>query len=173
MSSTSAFLGWHIIPNLAHEKAYLFTGRPTIDFFDFKTRTWGSFLTKFTRNDPADKDAGIKAWPYPGNILTDSTHQLVGNKLYVFGGTHRTTNIGCNLFMVLDLQTREWRRLSGTVLPEADTDYLSPGPRKTPSSWTDKSGKKIYLVFGECDRMGAKMKGQLHGDDCGHPFDDF
>lgn len=170
---TSAFLGWHMIPCVEHKKAYLFTGRPIVDFFDLTTKKWGSVRTTFSRVDPADTEAGIRsAWPYPGGVLTDSTQQIFEEKLYVFGGTHRQTNIGCNLFMVLDLKTFTWTRLSGHVTAPRDADG-TPGPRKTPSSWIDVPSKKFCLLFGECDRMGASLKGELHGSDCGYAFDDF
>ncbi|TFK44026.1 hypothetical protein BDQ12DRAFT_701677 [Crucibulum laeve] len=173
MHQSGAFLGWHIIPCREHSRAYLFTGCKTLDFFDLATHTWGSINTTFARNDPEDAEAGIKNWIYPKSMLTDSTQQIIDEKLYVFGGTHGSTNIGCNLFMVLDLKTREWRRLSGTVIPGPTADPFSPGPRKTPTSWVDGRGERLYLVFGECDRMGAQLQGELHGGECGHPFDDF
>ena len=175
MSRTSAFLGWHMLPHAAHKKAYLFTGRPTVDFFDLQTHTWGTILTKFEHAGQPDSVAGINpsTWPYPKNQLTDSTQQLVGDKLYVFGGTHGTTSIGCNLFLVLDLKTRIWKRLSGTVMPPKDSDPNLPGPRKTPSSWVDNNEDIFYLIFGECDRMGAMYSGEMHGGDHGHTFDDF
>ncbi|KDR67041.1 hypothetical protein GALMADRAFT_232259 [Galerina marginata CBS 339.88] len=173
MSRTSAWLGWNLIPCPEHKKAYLFTGRPVVDFFDLTTKTWGSITTKFVRTEPADTQAGIKAWPYPGTQLTDSTQQIIREKLYVFGGTHANTNVGCNLFMVLDLKTKEWRRLSGTAMAPRDADVTVPGPRKTPNSWHEPAANKFCLIFGECDRMGASLKGELHGGECGHAFDDF
>ena len=173
MSRSGAFLGWNFIPCPEHRKAYLFTGRPELDYFDLTTKKWGSIMTKFIRNDPADTKAGIKSWPYPGSKLTDSTQQIINEKLYVFGGTHGTTNIGCNLFMVLDLRTKEWRRLSGYPMPPKDSDVTCPGPRKTPSSWPDHLARKFYLIFGECDRTGAVLRNEMHGGDVGHAYDDF
>ncbi|RDB16271.1 hypothetical protein Hypma_003064 [Hypsizygus marmoreus] len=172
---SGAFLGWHMVPDPDTGRAYLFTGRPTVDYFDLNTKTWGSMVTTFKRKDPQDAKGGIKpgTWPYPKDQLTDSTQQLVGGKLYVFGGTHGTTSIGCNLFMVLDLKTAHWTRLSGSVMPGKHGDYASPGPRKTPSSWVDKDRDRIFLIFGECDRMGARLSGELHGADCGYAYDDF
>ncbi|KAF8804270.1 hypothetical protein BYT27DRAFT_7069042, partial [Phlegmacium glaucopus] len=171
----SVFLGWHMIPCPEHKKAYLFTGHPTIDFFDLNTKTWGSLLTKFIRNDPADRDAGVDAWPYRKGQLADSTQQIFDEKLYVFAGNHGNTFIGCNLFLVLDLRTKEWRRLSGTVMAPKDADLTIPGPRKTPNSWVDTVAKKIYIINGECDRVGAQFTSELlvHYGAPGHPYDDF
>lgn len=105
-------------------------------------------------------------------ILMDLTQEIFEEKLYVFGGTHAKTNIACNLFMVLDLKTSKWRRLSGSVTPSQDSDS-TPGPRKTPSSWVDPTTKKFCLLFGECDRSGAWLKGEMHGAKVGWSFDDF
>lgn len=175
MSRTSAWLGWNMVVSPVHKKAYLFTGRQAVDFFDLTTNQWGVVSTKFVHAGGTDIRAGIPtaAWPYPGSNLTDSTQQIVGEQLFVFGGTHGRTNIGCNLFMVLNLRTHEWRRLTGTVMAHKDADIACPGPRKTPNSWVDNTEKKFYLLGGECDRMGAVLKGELHGGDHGYAFDDF
>ncbi|KAF9524626.1 hypothetical protein CPB83DRAFT_861014 [Crepidotus variabilis] len=177
MSKTSAFLGWQLLPHLGHKKAYLFTGRSSVDFYDLRTQAWGTISTKFHHAGQSDTAAGINSgstpWPYPKGQLTDSAQQLAGNKLYVFGGTHGTTSIGCNLFVVLDLKTRTWRRLSGSVMPTKDSDPSIPGPRKTPCSWVDPTNDTFYLIGGECDRMGAKYSGEIHGGDHGHGFNDF
>ena len=172
-SRTSAFIGWNMVVCPEQKRAYLFTGRPEVDYFDLTTNTWGSMLTKFVHGGQSDTKAGIKNWPYPKAQLTDSTQQIANEKLYVFGGTHGDTNIGCNLFLVLDLKTRQWKRLSGYVMPPKNSDPTCPGPRKTPNSWVDNASDRFYLINGECDRLGASLSGELHGGDCGHPFDDF
>lgn len=154
------------------KRAYLFTGRREIDYFDLTTQTWGMMTTKFVHGE-SDTKAGIKHWPYPKGQLTDSSQQIVNEKLYVFGGTHGDTNIGCNLFLVLDLKTRHWKHLSGYVMPPRHSDSTCPGPRKTPNTWVDNASDRFYLLNGECDRMGASLSGEMHGGDCGHPYDDF
>ncbi|KAL0961429.1 hypothetical protein HGRIS_006375 [Hohenbuehelia grisea] len=170
MSSSGAFLGWTIIPY--NDKAYLFTGRPNVDVFDLVTQQWSSFRTSYTPTSNDRRHGGIEGrWMYPGSQLTDSTQQIVDGKLYVFGGTHGTTNIGCNLFMVLDLQTRQWTRLSGTPMA-LKPDLSSPGPRKTPSSWVDATNNKIYVFSGECARNGAHLQNEPHGADDGYAFAD-
>ncbi|TFK63782.1 hypothetical protein BDN72DRAFT_802956 [Pluteus cervinus] len=170
---SSAFLGWSML--VKGDRAYLFTGRPEVDYFDLVSNAWGSFQTTYTATDE-DIRCGItklnSKWPYPGNYCTDATMQIINNKLYVFGGTHGKTNIGCNLFMALDLETKEWTRLSGFVMPPVDGDFTQPGPRKTPTSWPSPDGKRFHLLYGQCDREGAALSGELHGANRGYAFED-
>jgi len=79
-------------------KAYLFTGRPQLDFFDLLTEKWGSVMTR-TKSD--------QSWPYEGYSLVDYTMQLVDGKLFVFGGSHFGSQVGCNVLMTLDLEALE------------------------------------------------------------------
>lgn len=137
------------------DKAYVFTGRPEVDFFDLSTQTWGSITTTYKRTQ-ADIAEGVPHWPYPLYHSRGSTQEVVGSKLYVFGGKHGLSPIGSNLFMELDFETRKWCRLSGTVLPKAD--FLSPNLRTTASSWVDRDQERIYIIFGESDRSAAKEK---------------
>lgn len=127
--------------------------------------------TRFKPNNPDDEAAGIKDWPYPKNELRYSTQQLVDGKLYVFGGTHGMLGDGCNLFMVLDLGTKQWRRLSGTVEPRPKGDYSCPGHRQNASSWVDKDGDRIFLLFGECDRLASPTSTKRILV-CGYSYDD-
>jgi hypothetical protein len=171
VAATGDFVGWHMIPDPVRAKAYLFTGRPTLDFFDLNTKKWDCIPTRFKPDNPDDEAAGIKDWPYPKNDLKYSTQQLVDGKLYVFGGIHGATGDGCNLFMVLDLTTRQWKRLGGTVYPSTKGDHSCPGPRRSASSWVDKDGDRIYLLFGECDRLASpKSKDRVLLN--GYPYDD-
>lgn len=75
-------------------KAYLFTGRQDVDFFDLKTQRWGFIRTTYDSAGP---------WPYPSSRVVDYTMQCVSGKLYVFGGMHCKSNAGCDLFMELDI----------------------------------------------------------------------
>jgi hypothetical protein len=134
-----------------HEhKAYLFAGRPQVDFFDLTTQTWGSIQTHFKRSDGTP---GTGRWMYPGG-LTDYTMQMIKGQLYVFGGTHDKAAIGSNLLCVLDIATREWTHLSGTL--EANADYSLLGPRKWPASWVNPKQDTIYIIHGLADRPAAK-----------------
>ncbi|KAF8210879.1 hypothetical protein K438DRAFT_1710364 [Mycena galopus ATCC 62051] len=168
---SSMFLGWNMLVH--RDTAILFTGRPTVDTFDLRSETWGSFETTYAAT-AADIQAGVVGgWPYPGMYCGDATMQILDNKLYVFGGHHRTTSMGCNLFMVLDLETRKWRRLSGTVRVTEHGDYSCPGPRKSASSWVSEDKTRIYLVFGSFDREAAKSHGEPHGGDEAYGYGDF
>ncbi|KAJ7764247.1 hypothetical protein B0H16DRAFT_1718189 [Mycena metata] len=105
-------------------------GDPTIDVFDLVTESWASFRTTYTPT-AADIQAGVTdGWPYPRQLCNDATIQIAHNKImmYIFGGDHGTTSVGCNLFMELDLTTRKWRRLTGYVRPPKHDDYTCPGP---------------------------------------------
>ncbi|KAJ7164515.1 hypothetical protein C8R46DRAFT_953190 [Mycena filopes] len=157
------FLGWTMV--LYNNATILFTGRRAIDLFDLKTETWSTFMTTY-KATPADKAAGItNDWPYPGFLACDNMIQILNDKLYVFGGAHKTTRMGCNLFMELDLKTCQWRRIGGTVHVTEHADYAFPGPRKTAGSWVSADRTRIYLLFGIFDRDTAYFHGELHGED--------
>ncbi|KAJ7114948.1 hypothetical protein C8R44DRAFT_710014 [Mycena epipterygia] len=165
------FLGWNMLVH--HDTAILFTGRPAVDVFDLKAEKWTSFLTTYVPT-AADIHAGVVGgWPYPGNVLSDATMQILDEKLYVFGGSHRTTRMGCNLFMELDLSTRIWRRLSGTVRVTEHADYSCPGPRKSASSWVNLDKTRIFLLFGTFDREAAHFHNEIHGSTESFGYDDF
>ncbi|KAJ7911339.1 hypothetical protein B0H13DRAFT_2009921 [Mycena leptocephala] len=141
---TGMFTGWNMIVH--NNTAILFTGRPTVDVFDLVHETWTSFKTTYSPT-AADIQAGVQnGWPYPRELCSDSTMQIAHNKLYVFGGEHGTTSVGCNLFMELDLATRRWR-----------------GSRGIASSWVSPDKKRIFVMFGQADRQGASLKKELHG----------
>jgi hypothetical protein len=148
------------------DKAYLFAGRPQVDFFDLKTRQWGFIRTEFKRDDGR---AGPGPWPYPENNLSEYAMQMIDGRMYVFGGSHPQASLGTNLFVVLDLATRKWTRLSGTVLPTPD--YSCPGPRKWPASWV--VGNRIYILYGVADRQRAQIENQPHAASDAFGYSDF
>ncbi|KAJ7677565.1 hypothetical protein B0H17DRAFT_1236319 [Mycena rosella] len=165
------FLGWNFVVHT--DIALLFVRRPSIDFFDLKAETWGCFETTYAPT-PEDLAAGvIGGWPYPGMSCMDATMQIVNNTLYVFGGSHSKTRLGCNLFMALDLSTRRWRRLSGTVHVTEDGDYSCPGPRKSAASWVSPDRARIYVLFGNCDRDAAHFHNERHASDTAFAHTDF
>lgn len=171
MSTTGPFSGWIMLVH--DDRAYLFTGRRELDYYDLRLKRWSSVQTTYEPTE-ADRKAGIKdSWFYPGKgrCFCDSTQHIAGDKLYVFGGTHMTTNVGCNLFMELDLKTKKWRRLDGepnTITPRWD----APGPRKTPVSWVNGSQDRIYLMGGELDRSGGYTRNEPHRGEEGYVFPD-
>ncbi|KAH0586659.1 hypothetical protein H2248_007875 [Termitomyces sp. 'cryptogamus'] len=169
MSSSGAFLNWSFV--VYNNKAFLFNGRSQLDYFDLVQGKWESIITKYTPTSE-DRKAGVTgSWPWPGTV-TDSAQQVVGDKLFVFGGAHGKTSIGCNLFMELDLKTNTWRRLTGYVVPPPENDYSCPGPRKNAGSWVGKDINRFYLLFGHCSRDGAYLKNEPHGSTEAYGFDD-
>ena len=148
-------------------KAYLFTGRPQVDFFDLTNEKWGSFTTTFKRSDGL---AGSDLWPFLNNKLRDYTMQMIDGKMYVFGGFNNRAALGSNLFIVLDIESRQWEKLSGTIEPKANSKC--PVPRRCATSWVDKVGERIMLMYGEADRQSAKIAGQPNGGYRSYGYDD-
>ncbi|CDO71013.1 hypothetical protein BN946_scf184844.g17 [Trametes cinnabarina] len=147
-------------------KAYLFRGFPTVDFFDLETERWGRIQTQFVNARGKREE-----WPYDES-LTDYSMHAVNGKIYVFGGKHKRY-IGCNLFAVLDVATKTWRRLSGTPdnVP-LKPQYDEPGPRKNLASWVDEKGEKIYIMYGMADRQAAQMFSQEFASSEGFVYND-
>ncbi|KAF7967355.1 hypothetical protein HWV62_34631 [Athelia sp. TMB] len=146
------------------EKAYLFTGRLSLDVFDLRMGVWSTIPTTFKGR------AGIAKWPYPDGKLKEYTMQIVDKTLYVFGGTHGKASLGCNLLLALDLETFQWEHLSGTIEPVAN--FECPGPRRYITSWVDRGFGRIMIMFGEADRRGAKLGGEPNGGFNGFGYDD-
>ncbi|KAG5638213.1 hypothetical protein H0H81_001214 [Sphagnurus paluster] len=170
---TGVWMCWNM--KVYKDKAYMFTGLQEISVFDLNAQEWTTVHSTYKPTN-ADIAAGVETgrkWPYIFWNSQRSTQEIVGDKLYVFGGTHGKTVMGCNLFMVLDLKTLEWRRLSGVVQTGLVADYSSPGPRRNPSSWVSRDKKRIYLIFGECDRTAASMNNEPHGAEMGFAYEDF
>ncbi|KAJ7231156.1 hypothetical protein B0H12DRAFT_1263599 [Mycena haematopus] len=169
LGASGRFIGWTMI--VRNDTALLFTGRPTLDVFNLTTETWSTLKTTYSPT-AADIDAGIvDGWPWPGKISCDSTvvFSKAADKLYVFGGAHGRSIMGCNLFMELDLTTHAWRRLSGYVRAPKEADYSCPSPRKSAAGWLTPDGRRVYLLFGHFDRE-AQSQGEFHsaGEAFGH-----
>ncbi|KAJ7220976.1 hypothetical protein C8J57DRAFT_1393484 [Mycena rebaudengoi] len=170
LSLSGQFLGFSM--HVYNATALLFTGRPTVDVFDLVAENWTSFETTFSPT-PADLEAGVvDDWPYPRKQSWDATTLIVNDKLYIFGGAHGSSIMGCNLFMELDLTTRVWRRLSGYVRAPPDADYACPSPRKNAGSWASPDKKRIFLLFGHFDRE-ARKHNELHGASEAFGHEDF
>lgn len=140
------------------DRAYVFTGSPTIYFFDLIAEKWDRLKT----------NGQIL---YPSNKVQDFGMLIVQGKMYVFGGTHSQSELGCDLFQVLDLQTLRWQHLSGFLRPLEPT-WDHPGPRRYPSMWANRDELEITLMFGEADRTTAQFRGETHGSIQGHAYDD-
>ncbi|KAI0088055.1 hypothetical protein BDY19DRAFT_994473 [Irpex rosettiformis] len=170
---------WHKLPSYPHsvldveeitgwlmgvhdDKAYMFTGSRRMDYFDLNTETWGEIKTSCEGS-----------WKWEVSDWHEYGMEVVDGRMYIFGGIHRDCGLGCNLWIVLDISKRTWRKLSGDALPrKADRDI--PGPRRLPVIWTDERNgvKKIWVMYGEADRVGARMGGEPHGGVSGYGYND-
>ncbi|KAH9939536.1 hypothetical protein B0H21DRAFT_756421 [Amylocystis lapponica] len=160
----NAVLGWHMVVH--EDKAYLFCGQPTLDYFDLVTERWGELRTVLV-----GADGKRTPWPYARYQATDYTMQLVRGQLYVFAGAVKECMLGCNLLMVLDLQTRTWTWLAGS-LGEPKADYTCPGPRMSLASWVDARQDRVYVLYGMADRLAAMIHHQPHSSQDSHTQDD-
>jgi len=162
--ATGPWLCWNFV--VYDDKAYLFNGKDTLDYFDLRIETWGSVLTSSLAKAIGSKHR------LPLYTFKRSAQQLVGHHLYVFGGSHITCAIGCNIFLRLDLKTMKWSKLSGYLTPGPAADYSCPGPRRNASSWVDANEERIYLFGGECDRSAGEMTSELHAASNGYAYED-
>lgn len=170
LAVTGHFYGWHM--KICDNKAYLFTGRPELDYYDLLTEKWDSVMTTYVPT-AEDRYAGVEgSWPYPGFRVVEAAVELAHNKLLVFGGTHKGSALGCNLLMELDLTSNTWRRLSGFVTPPLLGDRSLPGPRKAAASWLDGDKSTLYILFGLSDRHAAQLERQFHGAQDSYAYDD-
>ena len=134
-------------------KAYFFHGRPELDAFDLRTNRWFQITTKMARGSGGP-------WPLkPG--YADFCMAIVRRKLYVFSGTLQDWTLGGNLLMALDLATRKWTRLSGEPDKNVRPNLKVPGPRKQAMMWVDKAEERLWVMYGEADRVGAKERGEM------------
>ncbi|EAU80938.2 hypothetical protein CC1G_03114 [Coprinopsis cinerea okayama7 len=177
------------------KRAYLITGKRDVDFFDLTTEKWGVINASYipTSND---RKAGVKGdWIFPGSNILNAGRAIHGDKIYIFGGTHGTTLLGCNLLVELDLKTEVWKRLSGYVVPLEDVaDHSLPDPRDSPCCWiapeieypeslrgtvsaskgqATKGSPRLYIMYGQINRDGAILKGEKHGANKSFTYNDF
>ncbi|CAA7263578.1 unnamed protein product [Cyclocybe aegerita] len=148
----------------SNDIAYYFTGCLDLFAYNIKTRKWGTFRT-----------SSHPSWTYPHKQMhdqwQDSVVHCVNDKIYVFGGTTGASKLGTNLLLQLNLSTRVWRKLSGELLPK-EPSHLCPGPRINASSWVSKGQDKIFILYGDANRMSAKLSGQEHGAMTTYAYDD-
>lgn len=149
-------------------KAYFFNSRPTLDYFDLVKEKWCQARTRMVDG---------QAWPFQAYDLMDYSACVVKDKMYVFGGTHGLCHLGTNLLLELDLKTYVWRPLSGHATQRTlKPDWNVPGPRRHGVIWADtkvEGSERIYLLFGEADRQGAKMHHEPHASSESFGYGDF
>ncbi|KAJ7025526.1 hypothetical protein C8F04DRAFT_1223292 [Mycena alexandri] len=143
--------------------AYLFTGRRDLDVFNLRTQSWASLPTSLAVDS--------ELWPYPTNDIVDYAMQTVGGKIYIFGGSHKYSAVGCTLLMELDVAARRWTRLSGTAQPKT-ASYDGPGPRRLACSWVGKDRNTLFVMYGDANRQAACIAGQQHGAHNAYAHDD-
>ncbi|KAJ7024546.1 hypothetical protein C8F04DRAFT_1131316 [Mycena alexandri] len=150
-SVTGKLVGFSMVVH--NHSAYFFTGRREVDVFDLRAQVWSSFWTSFP---------GTAPWPYLDNKIVDASMQSIDGKIYVFGGWHWRSQVGCTLLMELDIATRTWTHLGGTAEPKV-ASYAGPGPRRHAVSWVGKDKNTLFIMYGDADRAAALMGRERHG----------
>lgn len=158
--------GWHTLPDYPHpvpeilceckmavyaNKAYLFAGFNTLDVFDLVSEQWSTLETVFPVNRRERRNGG------GANMLqlgSGYAMEIVDGKMYVFGGRSSDAPNGCSLFVVLDIESCTWRKLSGGV--PGTPEWTAPGPRKYALMWTDTQHERLMLMYGDADRDSDK-----------------
>ncbi|KAJ7644804.1 hypothetical protein FB45DRAFT_1116634 [Roridomyces roridus] len=149
---TGDLTGYQMVPH-RDGRAFVFLGETVLAVFDTRRRRWSMMDTDFV------PDPEMPKWPY--SRLLDYSAHCVGDRLYIFGGSHRGSCLGTDLLLELHIPSRKWRRLSGSAIPKPSAS--TPGPRFCTSSWVAKDQKRIFFLFGEADRNAALIHGQPHG----------
>ncbi|KAH9947521.1 hypothetical protein B0H21DRAFT_708411 [Amylocystis lapponica] len=154
-AARGALLGSHMMVH--DDKAYLFKGKPILDYFDLITERWGQLRTSVV-----DIRGRRVPWPYTGYSVRNFTMQLVRGQLFVFAGAAPECMLGINLLVALDFRTKKWTLLSGSTR-EPKADYTRPGPRTSLGSWVNSQQDRIYILYGAADKQAAGFYGQPHG----------
>ncbi|KAH9947500.1 hypothetical protein B0H21DRAFT_738280 [Amylocystis lapponica] len=155
-----AVAGWHMLVHGG--KAYLFKGKPILDYFDLVTERWGQLHTSLADDSP---------WPYKRFMVSACTEQVVRGRLFVFSGGVNHLRVGCTLLMALDFRTKKWTRLSASLNGPKPL-YFLPGPRTSLSSWVDSKQDRIYIKYGIKNRYGAMQYDQVYGSQDSYTYDD-
>ncbi|KAI0781900.1 hypothetical protein C8Q75DRAFT_812132 [Abortiporus biennis] len=128
--------GWEMVVH--KDRAYLFNGVQYLYYFDLILEEWKTVDTKWT---------GPGRWPYPKVSLVYPGLAVCHDKLYIFGGMHDHVTVGCNLWIVLDLITFEWRKLGGHAGPTLVPELSMPRPRKHPMIWVEDYAADISYTY--------------------------
>ena len=146
------------------DTAYLFYGSKKILTFDLVQEKWSSKTTKFSIPG--------KSWPYFQDILIDYGMEIYKGKMYIFGGQDGLRQLGCNVFMCLDLGTLSWEWLSGTSQPIST--YDCPMLRVHPLTWILPSEDRLFVMYGNVNRIGERVSNPTgpHGSEIDYTYDD-
>ncbi|KAH6911813.1 hypothetical protein BKA70DRAFT_1268556, partial [Coprinopsis sp. MPI-PUGE-AT-0042] len=159
-STSNLWLGWVFSLDPYTKRAYLFNGLRDVDYFDLVTERWGSHQVFLHRHTRRHEGRGEEWMAVPR--FSDLRLYFTDSSVRWDAQGHKR---GCNLFMELDLKTKTWRRISGTVIPPKDAEHSCPGPRKYAASWVDLEQKHFYLLYGSFDRDLAKRDDAHHASD--------
>lgn len=140
---------------------YVFMGSQYMWGFNLKTEKWSQVLSFL--------DSG--KWPYGRDIVDTFSMHIYKGTLYAFGGVDGEKPIGCNIFMSLDLATRQWTHIGGSNRVEAAIGM--PALRQHAGSWVVEEQEKLYILFGGANRTAAHLDGLSGGDPMDHTYDDF
>lgn len=141
--------------------AWLFFGSRTLWTFDLSRELWERRETSFPGK-----------WPYVKNDLSEYAMEVHDATLYVFGGQDGRMQLGCNVFMALNLTTLTWDLISGTSEPTPTHD--TPMLRVHPEAWVLPKEKKLFIMYGNANRMGESLgrSGNTHGAECDYTYED-
>lgn len=145
-----------------NDVAYLFFGDKNVLAFDLAGESWKKKSATFSGK-----------WPYVRNDLSEYAMEIHRGKMYIFGGQDGRMQLGCNLFMSLDLTTFTWEWLSGTSEPVATHDC--PMLRVHPETFLLPSESKLFVMYGNANRMGEGLSRNpttTHGADSDYTYED-
>ena len=135
------------------DKAFYFTGAMWVHYYDLRRQRWEGLIT--------DPSASSIDWPFLD--IDQFSIQCVNDRIYIFGGCHSQAVLGSNFMLEFDPKAKRWAKLSGEYIPQTP-DGTQPGPRHSACSWVSKDKKKIYLLYGDANRMAAQMANQVGAD---------
>ena len=131
-----------------NDYAWFFTGHKDVLRFNMNTETWDYVSIKMSEGKK-------QKWPYKDKGLVNPSITLAGHHLYIFGGDIKFGKEGTDSFMVIDLDSLQWRFLGDSSLYK-NADYPGkywPPPRCGAGCWFAPHEKRIYLLFGTSEQQ--------------------
>lgn len=146
-----------------NDEALLFYGNKTMVAFNLKNEKWRKITTTLK---------GGKKWPYIRGDNSEHCIEIFKDKMYVFGGQDGRSQLGHNIFLILDLKKWEWEHVNGTSAPKATHDM--PMLRVHAESWVVPELNKLFIMYGNANRMAESLHDPPgeHGAERDHTYDD-